>query len=112
MLQIEIAGSGPGEYDQLDVSGLLTLGGVLELSFIDDFSSAMARLRVGYFPGCAGGQLRRSRDQRLRPPVALDLAALLTGQATTFTAVPVPAAVWLFASALGLLGAARRTRRV
>ncbi|MGI9344536.1 MAG: VPLPA-CTERM sorting domain-containing protein [Gammaproteobacteria bacterium] len=35
-------------------------------------------------------------------------AAVTAGQALTFTVVPVPAAAWLFGSALGLLGWARR----
>ncbi|MGI9343916.1 MAG: VPLPA-CTERM sorting domain-containing protein [Gammaproteobacteria bacterium] len=34
--------------------------------------------------------------------------AITAGQALTFTVVPVPAAAWLFGSALGLLGWARR----
>jgi hypothetical protein len=34
--------------------------------------------------------------------------AITSGQALTFTIVPVPAAAWLFGSALGLLGWARR----
>jgi hypothetical protein len=34
-----------------------------------------------------------------------------SGYTYTFSVVPVPAAVWLFGSALGLLGVARRQRK-
>ena len=37
-LQIELGGAAPGEYDQIQVAGELTLGGALELSLIDGFT--------------------------------------------------------------------------
>jgi hypothetical protein len=40
VLRIELAGTSPGEFDLLQVSGSATLGGTLEVSFIDGFLPA------------------------------------------------------------------------
>jgi T5SS/PEP-CTERM-associated repeat protein len=109
LLLIEIAGGGPGQYDQVDVSGLITLGGTLELLFINDFAPGDGEgFSLDIFSGALAGSFAEVVISGFSGPLQFDLGALLTGQATSFTVVPVPAAVWLFASALGLLSFARR----
>lgn len=49
ILQIEIGGLGLGESDLIDVSGLLTLGGTLELLFIDDFQNTVTEFDTLFF---------------------------------------------------------------
>jgi hypothetical protein len=106
-LTIEIA-SGV-QYDRVDVSGLITLGGTLQLLFINGFAPGDGEsFSLEIFSGALAGSFAEVLIGGFNGTLQFDLGALLTGQATTFTVVPVPAAVWLFASALGLLSFARR----
>ena len=113
LFQAELAGELLGvEYDSISVGGTATLDGTLEVLFIDGYSAAhgdffdvlVADTIVGEFEitilpdlGIAGWYWEAE--------YMLDSAGV---DRLRLTAVPVPPAVWLFASGLGLLGCFRR----
>lgn len=102
VLQIEIAGNGPGEFDSLHVAGNVALGGTLEIMLLDDYRPALHEtfdfLEAGSFSGafdaiictaCAGREFELS--------FAGGFGTL------SVTAVPLPASIVLFAAALATL---------
>lgn len=116
---VEIAGTGPGEYDLLNVSGTATLGGILDVSFFDaggglfnaqlgdSFDILFAEDIIGEFDLLTLAVL----DDGLRWQVSYlaDALGTLDLVRLSVAAVPLPTAVWLFASGLlGLVSVARR----
>ncbi|MGI9292119.1 MAG: beta strand repeat-containing protein [Gammaproteobacteria bacterium] len=115
IFEAELAGEILGdEYDSILVGGTATLGGTLEVLFIDGFSATagdrfdllVADTIVGQFdlailPELSGGKYWELDYQ-------LDLGGVDRVQ---LTAVPVPAAVWMFGSALFALLGWRRVRQ-
>jgi hypothetical protein len=113
-LELEIAG--PADFDRLIVAGTLTLGGTLALNFIDGFAPvagdffALDLFEAGALAGNFGGFTVAGLADGLALAVNLDGLAL--GQPLTFDVVPVPlpAAAWLFLSAVAALGTLGRRR--
>ena len=114
VFEIEIAGLERGvEYDALNVGGTATITGTLDVTLLngfqpqygDSFDLIWAGTLDGDFstlilPGLANGALHWQTE------------ILLNGSGDDIfrlSAVPLPTAIWLFASALGVLG--WRTRR-
>jgi len=116
-LELEIAG--PADFDRLIVAGTLTLGGTLALNFIDGFAPVagdffaldlfQAGALAGNFGGFGGFTVAGLADGLA---LAVNLDGLALGQPLTFDVVPVPlpAATWLFLSAVAALGALGRRR--
>ena len=64
-LILELAGPQPGSgYDQLEISGLATLNGTLELSYLDGFSPSAGE-SFDFFNGADDRQFFRSQFARL-----------------------------------------------
>jgi len=99
-LVMEVGGLTPGsQYDQLDVSGLATLGGTLQLSFLDGFAPSLGQefdLIHGSTTGRFGQVLGLPEGWRLEYP------------AGGVTLTPEPATLTLLAAGLGVLVARRR----
>jgi len=113
-LLLEIGGSDAGQYDQVSVSGLLTLGGTLLLSFIDGFAPEQGTsFQLDLFQATAlGGAFSSVNVEGLGGlELGFDASLLASGQPVTFTVVPIPAAAWLFLSAIGLVSCMRRLKR-
>jgi hypothetical protein len=110
-LIMEIGGLVPGtEHDQLDVSGRLTLGGVLELSLIDGFvpqpGDSLNLLAFGSLVGDFDDVVLPA----LGPGLEWDEAALANGG--VISVVPEPKSSLLALGAmLGLMAVHRATRR-
>ena len=114
-LLIELAGLDAGsEFDQVNVTGTATLGGLLDVDLLygftpeegDSFDILTALSFAGTFDSLSlpslvglGWQLQYLVDE---------IGSTDVVRLTAIASVPVPAAVWLFGSALGLLGVARR----
>lgn len=108
---MELAGLQRGiEYDAIDVGGMLTLGGTLEIIQIDGFEASYGDsfdlLRATTIDGTffnevlpeLGGPLFWTTEV-----IDLDGSSVFRAQV-----VPIPAAVWMFGSGLALLGWFRR----
>lgn len=120
--EVEIAGSGAGEYDVLDITGTATLGGSLDVSFFDDgsglfsasagdvFDVLVAETIVGEFDTFNLAML----DSGLQWSVSYltDAVGTLDLVRLSVSSVPLPASAWLLASGLvGLITVSRRKRR-
>ncbi|MEC9375792.1 MAG: VPLPA-CTERM sorting domain-containing protein, partial [Pseudomonadota bacterium] len=113
-LLIEIEGLIAGtEHDVLLVGGTATLDGTLEfdvdysgLTLGDSFNILEAEVIAGSFATITNEQINANWKWALDYKV--DLSGTTDVLTATVTAVPIPAAVWLFGSALGLLGWMRR----
>ena len=114
MLLIEILGMTSGtEYDVLNVTGSATLGGVLNidldyagLALGDSFDILIADAILGEFASVSNGSI----NERWIWTLDYDLDGSNTVTASV-SAVPLPAAAWLFMSAIaGLAGAKRLSR--
>ncbi len=115
VFEIELAGTGTGEFDVMQVLGDFTLDGIIEVSldngFIPDLNDTFTILTS------TGNWLDNSK---------FDNIVSVTNPGIRFTAiygadfvklgvsqVPLPAAVWLFGPALiGLIGVSRRKEGV
>ena len=121
VLEIEVAGLGSGDFDILNITGTADLiGGTLLFSFIDSFLpeeddtflflEALGGLNIGPNIGFA--------YQGVQDSFRMEIAGGLNGlsfvalnDASAVPAVPVPAAVWLFGTALiGFVGMSRRRK--
>ena len=114
MLLIEILGMTSGtEYDVLNVTGSATLGGVLNidldyagLALGDSFDILIADAILGEFASVSNGSINEHWIWTL--DYDLDGSNTVTA---SVSAVPLPAAAWLFMSAIaGLAGAKRLSR--
>jgi hypothetical protein len=109
-LIMEFAGDTPGSgYDQLDISGLATLNGTLELSYIDGFTpSAGESFQI--FDGATTGSFSEISLPALSDGLSWDTSSLYTDG--TISVTPEPSSVALLAAgAIGLLGYGCRRRR-
>ncbi len=121
-LFIELGGLIAGdEYDVLDVSGTATLGGVLTTDFIDSGNGLFSASAGDVFDILSAETIAGEFDLLtlavLGDGLFWDVNYLTDFSGTTdivrlsVSAVPVPAAVWLFGSGfLGLIGMARRKK--
>lgn len=106
---IEIAGTTPGiatGYDVINVTGILTLGGTLQIELLDGFIPDVADV-FNFFN--APTTLAQFDDFIFPVFEGNTLAFDGTGQLIV-SAVPVPPAIWLFISALALVARGRRIR--
>lgn len=111
-LVMEIGGIGPGQYDRIEVSGLLTLGGgSLVLSFVDGFAPDVGEsFELDLFDAVVSGYFSDVQVQGLVNSLSFDLNALASGDPVTFSIVPVPAALPLLLSGIAGLVMLRRRR--
>ncbi len=111
-LQIEIGGTTPGEYDQLNITGDAVLAGTLEVQLINGFTPTVGDVFTFL---TVGGLQTGSFDNYV--PIEftggyLDLVAgnQLVATAGSLSSVPLPPAIWLFLTALAGLGFNRRQK--
>ena len=110
ILLIEIGGLAPGEeYDQLIISGLTNLDGILTVSLINDFFPTLGDsfeiLKFGEYSGNFKGfnGLNIGNGLILDPVFTADSLTLVTSN------VPIPSALWLLGSGLiGIVGIRRK----
>jgi hypothetical protein len=113
-LQIEIAGLAPGTgYDVVDVSDDAFLDGTLDVDFLSGFSPTAGDSFDVLFAQILHGTFASTLLPALGPGLAWDVQYLLDAGGTdtvrlSVSAVPVPAAVWMFVSGLATLGWLRR----
>jgi hypothetical protein len=116
-LLIEIEGLLAGkDYDVLNVTGTATLDGILEfdvdysaLLLGDSFNILNADVISGTFASITNRRI--NIDWRWELNYQVDFSGSTDVLTATVAAVPIPAAVWLFGSGLGLLGWVRRKGR-
>jgi hypothetical protein len=115
-LLMELAGLTPGtQYDVLDIQGDAYLDGILDIDFLGGFNPVAGDTFDLLFAEVLHGSFGSSVLPGLNAGLVWDLQYLLnpTGTDTVRLSVqaqvvPVPAAAWLFGSALLLVGALRR----
>ena len=122
-LRIDLGGQLSGsEYDVLDISGAANIGGTLDINFVDfgsglfsanlvdSFDVLFAESIVGEFDLLTLAILGDGLDWNIEYLVdAIDTTDIV--RLNVVSAVPIPAAVWLFGSGLiGLAGLARRKK--
>lgn len=117
---VEIGGTAPGEFDVLHVSGTATLDGTLSVSLFDLGSGLFTPHQGDSFDiltaDILNGQFSSLSLAALGNGLSWNISYLTDAIGTTdvvrLTAVPLPAAFWLFGSGLlGLIGTAtKRTR--
>lgn len=110
VLEIEIGGSNPDEFDVIDISGFANLtNGTLLVSLIEDFIP-VADDEFKFLSAGLGLTDFDLSIQLLGLPDGIDLQIQQDLSGLTLMAqvnVPLPAPVWLFGSALGILGLVR-----
>jgi hypothetical protein len=99
ILNLEIGGTGIGEFDQLSVSGLATLAGTLNLSLLNGY-----QLESGFTYPLISGNTQGQFDQVVGVPAGWFLVLSSTG----LTLVPEPSAFILTIMALLMLTRYRR----
>ena len=112
LLVIEIGGTAPGSFDVLNISGKATLDGTLKIELIDGFTPGatdtfeflIASLFEGNFSAFDLPTFGANQT------FAVNLGP--GGFQASVSAVPVPAAGWLFGAALGALAYRRRGQEV
>jgi hypothetical protein len=119
---VEIGGTGPGQFDVLNVSGTATLDGALSVSLFD-LGSGLFTPHLGdsfdiLTADLIQGGFSSLTLAALDPGLKWDISYLTDAIGTTdvvrlsVAAVPIPAAVWLFGTGLlGLLGVAKRRKQ-
>ena len=122
VLLIEIGGLLDGQYDVLDIAGTASLGGTLDVSLSDPGTGVFAPALNDSFDILSAESILGDFDSFLLASLGnglawqLDLFADEIGttdvlRLSVVSAVPVPAAVWLFGSGLlALLGLGRRRK--
>jgi T5SS/PEP-CTERM-associated repeat protein len=108
LLVMELSGASDGEYDQLQISGLLSLGGILEVTLQEGFSPRSGdRFNLLDF-GALTGQFDAVRLPNLIGSLDWDTARLY--QDGSLSVIPEPGALLLMLAATMLLGARRFVR--
>lgn len=110
-LIFEIAGLSAGQYDELKINGAaLFNGGTLEFDFLPGFNVVSGNSWDFLFANSYSGQNSLNVIfNGLAPGLQGNVSFNANRWSLSVTSVPVPAAVWLFASGvLGLLSVARR----
>jgi T5SS/PEP-CTERM-associated repeat protein len=114
--EAELAGSVIGSgYDSISVGGSASLAGMLDLTLIDGFEVSLG----DYFVLLSAEEIIGEFDTYVLPELTgvgwrWETTYILSDSGTDrlrITAVPIPAAVWLFGSGLAMLGWFRRRRR-
>lgn len=120
IFSVELGGLAPGEYDILNVTGIASLGGTLSVDWYDLggglFNAALGDSFDILTAETLSGEFDLLTLALLGDGLAWDVSYLTDVFGTTdivrlsvVSAVPVPAAVWLFASGmLGLVAVGRR----
>ncbi len=106
---MEIAGLTPvSGHDVIDVSGLLTLGGTLEIAFLDDYVPDVGDAFTLFLAASIAGEF----GNFILPSIAglrFEFEGLADGlRMVAMSAVPLPGALWLFGAASLLLLRRRR----
>ena len=118
---VEIGGTGSGEFDVLDVAGVATLGGRLDVALIDlgdgEFNPSLGDSFDILLAETISGEFDSYMLPMLDEGLGWDVSYLVDEIDSTdivrlsVEAVPVPPSVWLFGSGLlGLIGIARRKK--
>lgn len=107
-LLMEIAGINTGQYDQLNITGDLQLGGTLEIKFIDGFMP-VNDLAFTLFHGHTTGQFKNIILPDLPSGLHFDSSSLYSGGA--LTVVPLPAAAPMGIGLLLILATVRIFRK-
>lgn len=115
-LLIELAGLNPGtEYDRVDVSGTANLDGILDIDLLYGFVPAGGNSFDILMATVINGAFGTMLFPDLPPGLYWDLQYLLNPSGTDIvrlnvvdSVVPISASIWLFGSAVGLLGLVRR----
>lgn len=90
-LEIELGGTLPGQYDRVEVDGVLTFGGTLKVSLVDLGGGTFVPQLGNHFPIFASAGTAEMFDDFDLPPLAPGLEwALLPGDVATFLAVVDP----------------------
>ncbi|MES9858365.1 MAG: hypothetical protein ABW166_17455 [Sedimenticola sp.] len=112
ILEIELAGLAEGEFDLLNISGVANLSGTLEVTLLDDYLPEEGDL----FTFLTAATILDTFDYLILPDLAGQTEwKLIYGSDSVslgvVSAVPLPAAVWLFgAGLLSLIGFSKRKK--
>ncbi len=112
ILEIELAGFEEGKFDLLNISGYADLGGTLEVTLLDDYLPKEGDL----FTFLTAATIRDTFDYLILPDLAGQTEwKLIYGSDSVslgvVSAVPLPAAVWLFGTGLlSLIGFSKRKK--
>ena len=106
VLEIELAGINSGEFDVLSITGQATLGGILEVSFLDGFLPEIGDTFDILTAGLISGEFDVS--QLMFPTMSgrtfeLDYGANYVRLNTVASAVPLPLPLWLMISGVMVL---------
>ena len=110
-LLMEIGGLIPGaQYDQLDIAGVLSLDGLLDVDLLNGFAPALGDSFL-LFDGATSGAFDAFSLPALAPGLAWDTTTLYSGGSLKVAAVPEPSAALLLLGALAGFAVRRRARR-
>ncbi|MEJ1355250.1 MAG: VPLPA-CTERM sorting domain-containing protein [Candidatus Sedimenticola sp. (ex Thyasira tokunagai)] len=113
-LEIELAGIAEGTFDLLNISGIADLGGMLEVTLLDDYLPEEGDL----FTFLTAASVLDTFDYLILPdlPGQTEWELIYGSDSVSLgivSAVPLPAAVWLFGTGLlGLIGFSKRKKTV
>ena len=105
LTQMELGGTLQGsEYDAFDIAGTLTLDGILDITFIDDFTSGYTAsdgdLFTLFIAGLIEGDFSSILYPELEQGLSWDIARTSTSYSVFVSSVPIPGAIWLMLSGI------------